>query len=72
MSIFETEPLRSRKPGPLPGGRSLADGREYHFRPGFGGHEATSIHVKDGYRNGKTVAELNDTEAIWNFFAGLA
>jgi len=53
-------------------GLHLANGREYHFRPGPGGHEATSIQVKDGYRNGKIVAELDDAEAIWNFFAGLS
>lgn len=53
-------------------GLHLADGREYHFRPGPGGHGATAIHVKDGYTNGKTVAELNGDGAIWDFFAGLS
>jgi hypothetical protein len=63
--------LRQSRPGAESLGLYLADGREYHFRPGPGGHEATSIQVKDGYRNGKIVAELDGVEAIWGFFAGL-
>lgn len=52
-------------------GLYLEDGRQYHFRPGPGGHNATSIYVYNRYRNRKLVAELDGREAIWRFFAEL-
>ncbi len=64
--------LKQSRPGAESLGLYLADGREYHFRPGPGGHGATSIHVKDGYKSGNLVAKLDDAEAIWTFFAGLS
>lgn len=63
--------LKQSRPGAESLALYLADEREYHFRPGPGGHDATSIHVKDGYMNGKLVAKLDDAKAIWTFFAGL-
>jgi hypothetical protein len=50
----------------------LSDGRQFHFRPGSGGHGARTIRVYDSYRNGELVAELPDREAVWAFFDGLA
>ena len=62
--------LRQSRPGAESYGLYLEDGRQYHFRPD-GGHEAMSILVKDKYRNGALVAELDSPEEIWKFFAGL-
>jgi hypothetical protein len=63
--------LKQSRSGAESLGLYLADGREYHFRPGPGGHDATSIHVNSSYQNGRLVAELDGAEAIWEFFAGL-
>lgn len=52
-------------------GLYLNDGRQYHFRPGPGGHDATSIRVYDRYRNRNLVAVLQDRAAIWKFFSAL-
>jgi hypothetical protein len=52
-------------------GLYLDDGRQFHFRPGNGGHDATSIYVYNRYRNRKLIAELDGPKAIWDFFAGL-
>ncbi len=62
--------LKQSRPGAESYGLHLADGRQYHFRPD-GGHDATTILVKDKYRNGESIAELDDSEAIWDFFASL-
>lgn len=62
--------LRQSKSGAESLGLYVDGGPEYHFRPD-GGHEATSILVKDSYRNGALVAKLDSSEAIWHFFAGL-
>jgi hypothetical protein len=52
-------------------GLYLEDGRQFHFRPGNGGHDATSIDVYDRFRNRKLIAELDGPKAIRKFFAGL-
>lgn len=52
-------------------GLYLEDGRQFHFRPGPGGHGAASIRVYDRYRNRRLVAELDDRVAVWKFFATL-
>ena len=52
-------------------GLYLEDGRQFHFRPGKGGHDATSIYVYNRYRNRKLIAELDGPEAIRKFFASL-
>lgn len=62
--------LRQSRPGAESLGLHLSDGRQYHFRPS-GGHEASSILVKDSYNHGAMVAELDSPEAVWSFFAGL-
>jgi len=62
--------LKQSRPGAESLGLYLEDGRQYHFRPN-GGHEATSILVKDRYMNGELVAELGSPEEISGFFAAL-
>lgn len=63
--------LRQSRPGAESYGLYLEDGREFHFRPRPHGHDATSLHVFDSYRNGKLLAELDSREDIWQFFASL-
>lgn len=62
--------LKQSRPGAESLGLYLADGRQYHFRPS-GGHGATSILVNNHYQGGKLVAELKNSESIWEFFASL-
>lgn len=64
--------LKQSRPGAESYGLHIADGRQFHFRPEPKGHDATSIVVRDGYRNGKLVASLGDRESIWRFFGGLS
>lgn len=63
--------LKQSRPGAESYGLYLEDGREFHFRPRPHGHDATSIHVFNRYRNGELMAELGSPHAIWQFFAGL-
>lgn len=63
--------LKQSGPGAESLGLYLEDGRQFHFRPGPGGHDATSIRVYDRYRNRNLVADLQDRTAIWKFFATL-
>jgi hypothetical protein len=63
--------LRQSRPGAESFGLYLCNGEEFHFRPRPHGHDATSIHVFDRYREGERVTELDSSEAIWEFFAGL-
>jgi len=64
--------LKQSKPGAESYGLHLADGRQYHFRPGSGNHAAESIRVLDRYREGQLVAELEDRASIWKFFSNLS
>ena len=67
----EVHRLRQSRPGAESYGLYLADGRQFHFRPRPYGHNATSLHVFDRYRSGKLLAELDNREQIWKFFASL-
>lgn len=64
--------LRQSKPGAESYGLYLADGRQFHFRPGPGNHAAESIRVLNRYREGQLIAELNDPASIRRFFANLS
>jgi hypothetical protein len=59
--------LKQSRPGPESYGLYLNDGRQFHFRPGPEGHQATSLHGFDSYRQGKLVTKLDGHEAIWKF-----
>lgn len=63
--------LKQSRPGAESYGLYLEDGRQFHFRPGAGNHAAQSIRVFNRYRSGHLVAELDDAEAVWDFFGGL-
>jgi len=67
----EIHRLKQSKPGAESYGLYLADGRQFHFRPRPNGHAATSIHVFDAFQKGALVVELDNREAIWQFFAHL-
>jgi len=67
--------LSQRRTGAMSYGLYLDEdeAREFHFRPGEGGHAADTLHVYDRYRYGESppVATLSSSEDVWNFFAGL-
>jgi hypothetical protein len=65
--------LRQSRPGAESYSLCLVDRREYHFRPGDGGHDATSICVYDSYQHGSRppIAILSNREEVWAFFEEL-
>jgi hypothetical protein len=69
----ETHVLRQHKRGAMSYGLHLADKREFHFRPGAGGHAATTIDVFLQWNHGdeEPHAVLSTSEDVWTFFAAL-
>lgn len=66
--------LKQSRPGAMSYGLYLDGGRrQYHFRPGEGGHAATVIRVYDRYKHGSEAprAVLSSREEVWEFFEGL-
>ncbi len=65
--------LRQSRPGAESYSLRLSDGREYHFRPGEPGHDATTIKVYDRYKRGTQppLAVLASPEQVWEFFERL-
>lgn len=64
--------LKQSKRGAESYSLQLSDRREFHFRPGTGGHRATTIDVYDRFKNGRLVAELTNHDDVWEFFDGLS
>ncbi len=64
--------LKQSKSGAESYSLKLSDRREFHFRPGTGGHGATTIDVYDKFKNGQLVAEVTNHEDVWEFFDGLS
>jgi hypothetical protein len=65
--------LKQSRPGAMSYGLYLSDSRQYHFRPGEGGHAATTIRVYDRYRYGTSppIRVLASPPEVWEFFEGL-
>jgi hypothetical protein len=65
--------LKQSRSGAMSYGLYLADGSQYHFRPGDGGHAANSIDIFDRYKYGESepVAVLSSHEDVRDFFEDL-